>query len=81
MFMNPLVYVEDDEWREGLMMTDVVDARANFIPLEDIIKGMSPDYYVAIRDFYLKRRQNLIDNNEGDGDSDELYQELLSQSE
>ena len=79
--MNPLSHVEDDEWRTGLLMTDVVDTRANFIPLEDTVRAISPDYYVALRDFYLKRRQNLIENNEGDGGSDQLYDQLLSESE
>ena len=83
MFMSPMVYVEDDEWRDGLLVTEVVDTRANLIPLEDTIRGMSPDYYVSLRDFYLKRRQNLIENNEGDGDggSGELHEQLLMQFE
>ena len=81
MFMDPLTYAEDNAWRNGLMITNIIDTRAQFIPVEDSIKAMSPDYYVALRDFYLKRRQNLIKNNEGDGDSDELYQELLLQIE
>ncbi len=80
-FMNPLVYVGDDDWRDGLLITEGINTRAGFIPLEDIVRGMSPDYYVALRDFYLKRRQNLIENNEGEGDSDTLYRELLSESE
>ena len=79
--MNPLSHVGDDEWRTGLLMTDAVDTRANFIPLEDTVRALSPDYYVALRDFYLKRRQNLIENNEGDRDSDGLYDQLLSESE
>ena len=79
--MNPLTHVEDNGWRNGLLITDVVDTRANFIPLEATVKAMSPDYYVALRDFYLKRRQNLIENNEGDEGSDKLYDRLLSESE
>ena len=80
-FMNPLVYVDDDDWRDSLLIAEGVDTRANFIPLEDTVKSISPDYYVALRNFYLKRRQNLIENNKGDGDSEALYQELLSDPE
>ena len=80
-FMNPLSHIEDDDWRNGLLITDVMDTRANFLPLEKVVRASSPDYYIALRDFYLKRRQNLIENNKGDGDSDELYKELFSESE
>ena len=79
-FMNPVVYLEDDTLRNSLLITNVINTRANFLPVEDIVKDLSPDYYVALRDFYLKRRQNLIDNNETEEKSDELYQELLSDS-
>ncbi|MXX98969.1 MAG: VacJ family lipoprotein [Gammaproteobacteria bacterium] len=80
-FMNPINHIDDDDVRTSLTVTDAVDTRANFIPLEDTVKALSPDYYVALRDFYLKRRQNLIENNKGDSDSDGLYEELLSESE
>ena len=80
-FMNPINQIDDDDVRNILMVTDIVDTRANFIPLEDTVKALSPDYYIALRDFYLKRRQNLIENNKGDSDSDGLYEELLSESE
>ena len=79
--MNPVNHIDDNDVRTSLAVTDVVDTRANFIPLEDTVKALSPDYYVALRDFYLKRRQNLIENNKGDSDSDGLYEELLSESE
>jgi len=79
-FMNPLAHLEDDTLRNSLLITDVINTRANFLPVEDIVKDLSPDYYVALRDFYLKRRQNLIDNNKTDEESDQLYQELLSDS-
>lgn len=79
-FMNPSVYLEDDGLRNTLMIVDGIDTRANFIPMEDVVRSLSPDYYIALRDFYLKRRQNLIENNEGDDGSYELYQDLLSES-
>ena len=79
-FMNPLVYLEDDSLRNSLLITDSVDTRANFLVIEDVVMSLSPDYYIALRDFYLKRRQNLIENNEDDGDADQLYNELLSES-
>ena len=81
-FINPVTHIEDNDVRDSLLITDGINTRANFIPLEDTVKSVSPDYYVALRDFYLKRRQNLIENNQGDGDdTDDLYQELLSESE
>ena len=79
-FMNPLVYIEDDTLRNSLLIMDGIDTRANYLPIEDIVKNLSPDYYVALRDFYLKRRQNLIENNKQQEEGDELYQELLSGS-
>lgn len=80
-FMNPTVHVEDDSFRNGLLIADGVDTRANFMPLEDTVRSLSPDYYSALRDFYLKRRQNLIENNKSDSEADDLYQGLLSESD
>ena len=79
-FMNPLVYLEDNGLKNGLLIVDGVDTRANFLAIEDVVKGLSPDYYIALRDFYLKRRKNLIENNKDDSDADQLYNELLSES-
>ena len=78
-FMNPQSYIEDNTVRNSMLVIDVIDTRANFLAVEDIVRGLSPDYYIALRDFYLKRRQNLIDNNEQSDGVDESYQELLSE--
>jgi len=80
-FMNPISYLDDASLANQLRATKAVDTRANFIPLEGVVRNLSPDYYIALRNFYLKRRQNLIENNQRDGDAPEIYQELISKLE
>lgn len=77
-FMNPLVYLEDDGLRNGLLALDTVNTRAEFINIESTVQSLSPDYYVAVRSFYLARRKHLINNNQEAVDgSDDIYQEIL----
>ncbi len=56
---NPRRDVLDWEWDLGLYALDVIDSRADLIPLEGIIQG---DRYLFMRDLYLQRRQFEVSN-------------------
>ena len=76
--MNPLTYLEDDGLRDRLIALDIVNARAEFIKVEETVKSLSPDYYVAVRSFYLARREHLINNAQVPASDDlDLYEEIL----
>ena len=55
--VNPRNLVKDNAANVGLFTLEVVDLRADVIPLEKIIEG---DEYVLLRDVYLQRRNFLV---------------------
>lgn len=67
-------------WREelGLLALDLVDTRADLIPMEDSLE-MQGDRYRLIRDAYLQRRQFLI--NDGAVEEDPFLDDDASMDE
>jgi phospholipid-binding lipoprotein MlaA len=55
--VNPRNFVNDNAANVGLFTLEIVDLRADVIPLEKIIEG---DEYVLLRDVYLQRRNFLV---------------------
>jgi phospholipid-binding lipoprotein MlaA len=55
--VNPRNLVKDNAANIGLFTLEMVDLRADVIPLEKIIEG---DEYVLLRDVYLQRRNFLV---------------------
>lgn len=55
--VNPRNLVKDNAANIGLFTLEIVDIRADIIPLEKIIEG---DEYVLLRDVYLQRRHFLV---------------------
>ena len=55
--VNPRNLVKDTATNVGLFALEMVDFRADIIPLEKIIEG---DEYVFLRDVYLQRRNFLV---------------------
>lgn len=53
-FMQPAFYVVENEVSIALSAAKVVHVRANFLDMEDIIKG---DRYLFLRDLYLQHRE------------------------
>jgi len=57
MAVNPRNLVKNNAANIGLLTLELVDLRADVIPLEKIIEG---DEYVLLRDVYLQRRDFLV---------------------
>jgi phospholipid-binding lipoprotein MlaA len=57
LFTNPVMLVSPARDRAVVIGVDVVDVRAQLIPLESLITG---DPYIFMRDAYLQRRDFLI---------------------
>ncbi|PTQ88510.1 VacJ family lipoprotein [Agitococcus lubricus] len=55
--VNPRNLIEEPSVNIGLFVLDVVDTRADIIPLEKIIEG---DEYILLRDVYLQRREFAV---------------------
>lgn len=75
-YTNPVTYVDPTEAEWGLRIVDVIDSRAQLLQADSLIAG---DSYVLLRDFYLQRRNYLINDGEieddfgGDGYGEDDY--------
>lgn len=57
MAVDPRMAVDSDGVKIGLTVLQVVDLRADLIPMEKVIEG---DEYLLLRDVYLQRREFLV---------------------
>lgn len=55
-----LWWVNDDDWRLGIGLLRLVNARASVLEAERVIDAAAIDRYSFIRDGYLQRRRNLV---------------------
>ena len=55
--LNPRNAVKETATNVGLFAVEIVDTRADLIPLEKVIEG---DEYLLLRDVYLQRREFLV---------------------
>ena len=76
--LSPLDYF-DIAGASGLLLygVEAVDTRQRFIAKEGLVREISPDFYSAVRSFYLERRRQLIKDGQGRPDEDgDLYDDL-----
>ena len=73
-FADPLLHYENASVRDKLWALQVLDARARFLSVENMIDA-SYDPYVTVRDAYLQNREYLI----YDGDPPEYEDEYLDE--
>jgi len=64
--------IDDVGTRDGLQVTRLVDRRAQFLKLGDIVEGASLDKYSFTRDVYLQRQRN----NDYDGNPPDTEKEV-----
>jgi len=64
-FFDPIMYVNDAQDRNLLLLTKFIDKRAQYLPGSDLLDEAALDPYVFVRDAYLQRRHNKI--NDGGG--------------
>lgn len=69
-FGRPLSYMSQDSTYWSLTALEVVDARAGFVGVEDLVQG---DQYALLRDLYLQRRQYLISGSEQNAGLDSSF--------
>ncbi len=56
------------EERDALSIVEVVDARAKLLKATQILETAAKDKYVFIRESFLQRRENLVNDGEGEED-------------
>ncbi len=70
-YTNPVAHLDDAGARNALMMTQVIDTRANLLKAEKVLNEAAIDEYYYVRDAYLQRRQNMVyDGNPPEDDFD-----------
>ncbi|SDX96846.1 phospholipid-binding lipoprotein MlaA [Allochromatium warmingii] len=60
MVTDPLISVNSEETRWGLVGTRLLDRRADLLTTTDILDASGLDPYSFVRDTYLKRRETLV---------------------
>jgi phospholipid-binding lipoprotein MlaA len=59
-FDPTILYVRHFNTRAALFLTDVVDTRANYLHVSDLLKTAALDPYIYTREAYLQRRQYYV---------------------
>jgi phospholipid-binding lipoprotein MlaA len=62
---DPVYYVDHVPTRSKLLITKVVDLRAQYLPGSDLLDEAALDPYIFMRDAYLQRREHLTSDGEG----------------
>ena len=75
---NPLYYHDHAGQRNAAAGLMIIDTRAGFLTTERILDEIAADRYIALREFYLDRREYLIHNGEpaGQDRGADLFDEL-----
>jgi phospholipid-binding lipoprotein MlaA len=67
-FLHPVAYVNNDAYRAGLMSLNYVDYKADMLSAARILGEAALDEYDFVKNAYLERRQNQIEDRAfGDG--------------
>ena len=70
-------YITNDSSTQGLLqVVNTIDIRSSYIDKEAAVRELSPDFYSAVKSFYLARRENMIMDNNNPNESDDLYDEI-----
>ena len=64
---SPLRLLHTVPLRNTLVVTDLVNTRANMLSATDTIDGIALDKYSFVRDAYLQRRRSRVETLDGDG--------------
>ena len=61
-FLYPVAYIDDDAYRAGAMALNYVDFKADLLSAGRILGEAALDEYEFVKNAYLDRRQNLIED-------------------
>jgi len=70
-FFDPIGYVQDPTARNRLILTKFIDKRSTFLPGSDLLDEAALDPYVFMRDAYMQRRTNQIQNGDDNQQQDD----------
>ena len=74
-FLSPINLIEDNQVRLVVRGIQITDEYAKFLDTEETIRKIMPDFYSAMKNYYLSKRRMLI---QGNGEVDtQLYEESL----
>lgn len=59
-FLDPIGYVEDARDRNQLLLTKFINKRSTYLPGSDLLDEAALDPYVFMRDAYMQRRENQV---------------------
>jgi phospholipid-binding lipoprotein MlaA len=59
-FFDPLGYVDGPSDRNQLLITKFIDKRSTYLPGSDLLDEAALDPYVFMRDAYMQRRENQV---------------------
>ena len=79
-FLSPVTHVNDAGARDVMFAVDTVHMRANLLAKEPVVRELSPDFYSAVKSFYLERRKSLVKDGGGD-DTEDLYEGIINPAE
>jgi phospholipid-binding lipoprotein MlaA len=60
--LDPVNYVNPDEWRYGLHVLRVIDTRADLLGASNVLNEAALDEYTFVRDAYLQKRENDVND-------------------
>jgi phospholipid-binding lipoprotein MlaA len=63
-FMDPITYVRPIDTRNGLMIMEAIDIRADLLSASKVFEEAALDPYLFIRDAYLQRRESQVHDGE-----------------
>ncbi|HEU4708410.1 MAG TPA: VacJ family lipoprotein [Methylophilaceae bacterium] len=61
-FFDPLGYVDDVSARNSAYVLELIDKRSQYLPASDLLDEAALDPYVFMRDAYLQRRENQVND-------------------
>jgi phospholipid-binding lipoprotein MlaA len=68
---DPIGYIEEPRVRNTLIVTKLIDLRAQYLPGSDLLDEAALDPYLFMRDAYMQRRNAQIMDGEGGADADD----------
>ncbi len=81
-FFDPIGYVDDARDRNQLLITKFIDKRSTYLPGSDLLDEAALDPYVFMRDAYMQRRENQVQdgNVQQPDDSAEIEGEVVAEA-
>lgn len=64
--MNPIAYIDDDEWMYGLIALGYIDTKSDLLATGDLVREAALDEYDFVKNAYFERRRSQINDSEGE---------------